>query len=56
MILFQAMLYYVRDRKKLTTDEAAHQLSLNLMDQWIHCNIYTKTRKAIKDQVDGCLG
>ena len=51
-IIYKAMMSYARDTKaNMSNEEAASKIALNLMDHWIHCNVYTKSHKAVKDQV-----
>ena len=48
----QAMIYLLRDKKKgFNLPSATRHVAVNVIDQWIHCNVYTKTDKAVKEQV-----
>ena len=42
--VLQAMMGLLRNQKKgFTKKTAARRVAINLIDQWLHCNVYTKT-------------
>ena len=50
--VLQAMMGLMRDKKKgFTLQTAARRISINLIDQWIHCNVYTKADQNVQGQI-----
>ena len=50
--VLQAMIGLLRDQKKgFTKQTAARRVSINLIDQWIHCNVYTKADQNVQNQI-----
>ena len=50
--IVQEMISLLRERSKgFTQKTAAKRIAINLIDQWIHCNVYTKADRHVEAQI-----
>ncbi len=50
--ILQAMIGLLRDKRKgFTQQTAARRVSINVIDRWMHCNVYTKADRHVQGQI-----